>query len=79
MDYGTESVINVEYQGRFAIITINKPKKLNALSRMQYYELAQKLREVATHDEVFVTVLLGKGRFFSAYVHSESLRKQIAS
>lgn len=70
MDYGTESVIDVDYQGRYAIVTINKPKKANALSRMQYYDLAQKLREVATHDEVYVTVLLGKGRFFSAYVCS---------
>lgn len=68
MDYGTESVIRLEYRGRFAILIIDKPKKLNALSRTQYYELAQKLREVSAHDEVFVTVLLAKGRFFSAYV-----------
>ena len=71
MDYGTESVISLEYRGRFAIITIDKPEKLNALSRMQYYDLAQKLREVASHDEVFVTVLLATGRYFSAYVISD--------
>ncbi|UPL02997.1 hypothetical protein LCI18_013931 [Fusarium solani-melongenae] len=66
MDYGSQSTITLEYRGRVAILTIDKPQKLNALSRMQYYELAQKLREVATHDKVFVTVILGKGRFFSA-------------
>lgn len=66
MEYGTESAIELEYRGRYAILTINKPKKAGALSRMQYFELAQKLREVATHDEVYVTVLVGKGRFFSA-------------
>ena len=62
----TESVIHLEYRGRLAILTINNEKKLNALSQMQYYDLAQKMREIASHDEVFITVILGKGRFFSA-------------
>ncbi|KEY67232.1 hypothetical protein S7711_06701 [Stachybotrys chartarum IBT 7711] len=61
-----DSVINLEYRGRVAILTIANEKKLNALSQPQYYDLAQKLREIATHDEVFITVLVGKGRFFSA-------------
>jgi Delta3-Delta2-enoyl-CoA isomerase len=60
------NVIGVEYRGRVAIITISNEKKLNALSQMQYYALAQALREVATHDEVYITLLIGKGRFFSA-------------
>ncbi|OAQ68093.1 3,2-trans-enoyl-CoA isomerase [Pochonia chlamydosporia 170] len=62
----SESVISVEYRGRVAVLTINNEKKLNALSQPQYYELATKLNEVAAHDEVFITVLTGKGRFFSA-------------
>ncbi len=60
------SVIEVEYRGRVAVITINNAKKLNALTQMQYYELATKLREVATHDEVYITLLTAKGRYFSA-------------
>jgi Delta3-Delta2-enoyl-CoA isomerase len=60
------SVVTVEYRGRVAALTIENEKKLNALSQMQYYDLAQKLREIATHDEVFVTVLTAKGRYFSA-------------
>lgn len=63
-----DPVISVEYKGRVAIITIDNDKKLNALSQGQYYELGQTLQEVAKHDEVFVTVLIGKGRYFSAYV-----------
>jgi peroxisomal 3,2-trans-enoyl-CoA isomerase len=63
---GSESVITVEYLGRVAVLTIDNQKKLNAMSQMQYYDLSQKLREIATHDEVFVTVLLAKGRYFSA-------------
>ncbi|KAK3295635.1 ClpP/crotonase-like domain-containing protein [Chaetomium fimeti] len=60
------SPIKVEYQGRVAIISINNEKKLNALSQAGYYDLAQAMREVATHDEVFITLLIGTGRFFSA-------------
>jgi peroxisomal 3,2-trans-enoyl-CoA isomerase len=50
-----------------AIITIDNDTKLNALNQSGYYDLAQALREVATHDEVFITLLIGKGRYFSAY------------
>ncbi|KAL7900867.1 enoyl-CoA hydratase/isomerase like protein [Trichoderma sp. SZMC 28014] len=60
------SIISIEYRGRVAVITIANEKKLNALNQTQYYELSQAMREVAKHDEVYVTVLLGKGRFFSA-------------
>lgn len=58
--------ITVEYRGKLAIITLNVPKKLNALSGENYYKLARAMTEVASHDEVFITILTGKGRFFSA-------------
>lgn len=60
--------IGVEYRGRIAIIEINRPEKLNALPKDGFYLLAQRLREVDTRDEVAITVLTGRGRFFSAYV-----------
>jgi len=58
--------VSVEYKGRIAVITLDNDKKLNALSQPLYYELAQYMREIATHDEVYITVLTGKGRYFSA-------------
>ncbi|KAG8161622.1 hypothetical protein KVR01_008609 [Diaporthe batatas] len=61
-----ESVISVEYKGRIATITISNEKKLNALTQQHYYEISRALREIATHDEVYITVLLAKGRYFSA-------------
>ena len=63
--------IKVEYLGRIAVITLNRPEKLNALPKDGFYQLSQRLREVDTHAEVTITVLLGKGRFFSAcvYIH----------
>ncbi|SPQ22840.1 2fdcf53b-ce59-4e1b-b3a7-34956380e034 [Thermothielavioides terrestris] len=60
------SPIKLEYRGRLAILTIDNEKKLNALDQSGYYDLAQKMREIATHDEVYITLLIGKGRYFSA-------------
>lgn len=62
-------VVTLEYKGRVAVITIRNEAKLNALTQHDYYEISKNLREIATHDEVFVTVLLAKGRFFSAYAY----------
>lgn len=61
-----DSVISLEYRGRVAVITIDNDGKLNALSQSQYYDLARKLQLVSTRDDVFVTVILAKGRYFSA-------------
>ncbi|VUC29022.1 unnamed protein product [Clonostachys rosea] len=61
-----KSPISLEYKGRVAVLTIDNQQKLNALTQAGYYDLAQKLREIATHDEVFITVILAKGRYFSA-------------
>ncbi|KAI9837166.1 MAG: hypothetical protein M1838_004889 [Thelocarpon superellum] len=58
--------ITLEYQGRVAVITLCNEKKLNALSPDLYYHIANLLREISTHDEVYVTLFIGKGRFFSA-------------
>lgn len=62
----SNQIINVEYRGRVALITIDNQAKLNALSQKEYYKIAQTLREIEKHDEVFVTVIMGKGRYFSA-------------
>jgi len=58
--------VTLEFKGRIAIITIDNEKKLNALDQEGYFQLASHMRTVATHDEVFITVLTGKGRYFSA-------------
>lgn len=63
--------INVDFRGRVAIIEINRPEKLNALPKDGFYQLSQFLRDVDSHDEVSITVLIGNGRFFSAYVCNE--------
>lgn len=58
--------VKLEIRGRVAIITINQPKKLGALSQDLFFHLSQLMRHVDGRDDVFITVLTGTGRFFSA-------------
>jgi len=62
----SEEPIQFEKQGYVAIITINREKKLGALSGDLYYEIGLRLQEVSKMDDIFVTILTGKGRYFSA-------------
>jgi len=55
-----------EKRGSVAIITLNNAKKLNALSQDAYFRISCLLREIATMDDITITVLTGSGRFFSA-------------
>ncbi|WEW61525.1 dodecenoyl-CoA isomerase [Emydomyces testavorans] len=66
--------IQLTYHGRIAIITINRPSKLNALNGDLYYELGEKMREVAERKDVYITILTGKGRYFSAGADVHSIR-----
>ena len=65
-DTSEDKVIHLSYEGQLAVITIDNASKLNALSLEQYYQLASKMREVALRDDIYVTLLTGNGRFFSA-------------
>ena len=65
-----EELVTLTFQDRVAIVTLNRPDKLNALNQDLYYLLGQRLREIERRDDIFITVLTGTGRFFSAYVHT---------
>ncbi|EEP78671.1 conserved hypothetical protein [Uncinocarpus reesii 1704] len=71
--------IQLAYKGRIAIITLNRPSKLNSLTGDLYYELGQKMREVAERDDIFITVLTGNGRFFSAGADVHTTRPAIGN
>jgi peroxisomal 3,2-trans-enoyl-CoA isomerase len=58
--------ILISYRPKLAIITLNCPQKLNALSGEAYYALARAMNEVASRSDIYITVLTGTGRFFSA-------------
>lgn len=61
-----ESDVTLTIDGKIAIITLNIPHKLNALTQAHYFRIATLLREVADRDDIYITILTGKGRFFSA-------------
>lgn len=61
-----EEAVLYRQQGRIAIITLNLPKKLNAMTQPYYYRISCLLREIAENPDISVTVLTGSGRFFSA-------------
>ncbi len=49
-----------------ALIYLNRPKALNALSETMKNELIQALREIEEDDEINVLILTGRGRGFCA-------------
>lgn len=61
-----EEAITLTTEGKIAIITLNLPQKLNALTQDLYYRLSCLLREVAARNDIYITILTGKGRYFSA-------------
>ncbi|PKY05856.1 putative enoyl-CoA isomerase [Aspergillus campestris IBT 28561] len=61
-----QDLVRIDYEGHFAIITLNNPKKFNSLTQTSYYRLASLLREADMNKDVYVTLLIGEGSFFSA-------------
>jgi peroxisomal 3,2-trans-enoyl-CoA isomerase len=59
-------MVTLTQKGRIAIITLNQPKKLNAMNQDAYYRLSCLMRDVAKMDDIRITILTGTGRFFSA-------------
>ncbi|EHK40828.1 uncharacterized protein TrAtP1_004187 [Trichoderma atroviride] len=71
--------IKVDYNRRIAVITLNQPEKLNTFNEEQFYFLGECLREIAKHDEVAITLLIGTGRFFSSGADVSDLGKVMAA
>lgn len=64
--------VTLQIKGKIAVITLNIPKKLNAMNQDSYFRLASLMHEVAAMPEITITVLTGNGRFFSAYAYLTS-------
>ena len=63
MEYKT---ILVEKKNHIAILTLNRPKKLNAINLEMKNELYQALKELESDDDVRVAIMTGTGRAFSS-------------
>ncbi len=56
--------IAFERRGQIALLTLNKPERLNALSAAMRAEIAQVLEDVRADDDLRALVLTGAGRGF---------------
>jgi Delta3-Delta2-enoyl-CoA isomerase len=66
MNESDPTVVSYTVEGRIATITLNNPKKLNALTRQQWFRLAHIMEEINRLPDVVITVLRGTGKYFSA-------------
>lgn len=64
----SENLVLVERDGPVAIVTLNRPDALNALSRALRAEIVNTFATLAEDDEIRATVLTGAGRAFTAGV-----------
>ncbi|WP_229239046.1 enoyl-CoA hydratase/isomerase family protein [Emticicia sp. C21] len=69
--------IIVEEKESIAILTLNKPASLNALTPLMIVELKQALADIAKRSDIKVVILKGAGRAFSAGVDLKALNEGI--
>ncbi len=62
----TEPVLTVERDEGIAVLTLNRPKAMNALSRELRGELARAFEELHDDESVGVVILTGAGKAFCA-------------
>lgn len=77
----TESTVLIEQRGKVALLTLNRPEKLNALDYATNDLLMRRLDEIECDESVGAVVLTGAGRAFSAggdiHEFSESVGKGV--
>lgn len=59
-------MLKVEQKGAIAVVTLDRPDAMNALSRALRRALDETIRKIAADDSVSVIVLTGAGRAFTA-------------
>lgn len=62
----TEPLVKVSVQGRVGVLTLNRPKALNALSNEVIDELAEAMRTFDADENIGAMVLTGNERAFAA-------------
>jgi enoyl-CoA hydratase len=59
-------LIKVEHKGRVGVVTLNRPKQLNALNPQLMQELGVALQAFDAHDDVGAIVITGNEKAFAA-------------
>ncbi|KAF5278135.1 hypothetical protein FQR65_LT03651 [Abscondita terminalis] len=65
MNNGAASILVTVNDG-VKIITLNRPRKKNAIDLQMYVELTSILRNDAMNDDIVVTIITGNGEYFSS-------------
>lgn len=63
---GAPDPVLMRVEDRIAVITLNRPDKLNAMNRAMFVGMAAAFSRIAEDDGIDVAVLTGAGRAFSA-------------
>lgn len=58
--------VTVEYHGTIACVTLNRPRKKNAITKAMYKRIAGLMRALTSQDDVQVILLTGQGDYFTA-------------
>ena len=58
--------IELDKKGKVAIITLNRPKLLNAVNEQLVWDFQKATEDVKNDDDIRVVILKGSGRGFSA-------------
>lgn len=66
MSFGTYETIELSIEGKLAVITMKRPKAMNALSATMLQELNGALDIVASGDSIRALLITGEGRAFCA-------------
>ncbi len=66
MDYSKYEHLLIDVKDRIALVTINRPDKLNATNARLHWELSKIWLDLAEDEDVRVIVITGAGRAFSA-------------
>lgn len=72
----TYDTLLLEHDGRVAIVTLNRPKALNALSLQVMHELTDLLTQLDRDPEVGAIVLTGSDRAFAAGADIKEMAEQ---
>src|SRR5687768_11519458 len=63
---GHDNPVNIAIDAGIAILTLNRPEKLNALSRVMIADIIAALDELEKDDAVRAVIFTGAGRAFCA-------------
>ena len=70
----SSDIVIVERDNRIAVITLNRPERLNAISREIIAQVKTAMDQIERDDEIAVVIIRGAGRAFSSKTKPTAMR-----